>query len=166
MHEVQAAAYLVQNVARNIGFAATHVQAAKKGLRFIHGQTGQLGNGLVAPFKRKRHRVQALAVAAWAFHGFAVVAVVPAVFLARLFLVEAGQLQARTKAVLAPAVLGVVGEHAWVRLGEAGAAAGAGPFDGEMLLAGIGQRLTLSALFQRHGTRWRQGSQHTEGAVT
>src|SRR5690606_38469895 len=102
----------------------------------------------------------------WAFHGFAVVAVVPAVFLARLFLIEAGQLQARTKAVLAPAVLGVVGEHAWVRLGEAGAAAGAGPFDGEMLLAGIGQRLTLSALLQRHGTRWRQGSQHTEGAVT
>src|SRR3546814_9449457 len=54
---------------------------------------------------------------------------VPGGFLARLFGVEARQLQARAKAAVAPAMLGVVAEHARIGFRKACAAAGAGPFD-------------------------------------
>ena len=63
--------------------------------------------------------------------GLALEPVVPPDFFAGLFLVEAFDPEAGAVAVFAPAMLGVVGEQAWVELRVALAAGRAGGLGGE-----------------------------------
>ena len=79
---------------------------------------------------------------------FAVVPVVPDSFLAGLLSVEPLQLQTGPEAGRAPAVFGVVGKHARIGLGKAGAAGRAGALDGKILLRERGSQIGTDA-FQR-----------------
>src|SRR3546814_13362858 len=72
----------------------------------------QFGDGPVAPAECAGYGIQSFAVAGVAGFGIAFVPGVPGGFLAGLLGVEAGQLQTRPEAAGAPAMLGVVREHA------------------------------------------------------
>ena len=78
--------------------------------------------------------------------GFPVVPGVPDGLLAGLLGVESLQLQARAEARGAPAMLGVVGEHARIGLRKAGAARGACALDGEVLLRERGVEISTNPL--------------------
>src|SRR5690606_26731492 len=116
LHEIQTAAYFGQNVAGDLGFAATAYQTCEECLRFGHRHGGEFGNGFIAPAKGTRYGIQALPVASLAGLCCAFVPGVPVNLFASLRFVEASQLQACAKAARAPAVLEVVREHAWIGL--------------------------------------------------
>src|SRR3546814_18262117 len=62
-------------------------------------------------------------------------------------------------------MLGVVREHARIGFGEAGAAAGAGALDREVLLLRREARPGAAPLIQRGGVVRRQVQQHAEAAL-
>ena len=103
-------------------------------MRFRDWHGCELGNRAVAPAHCPCDGVQPCTMTAVARMGFPFVPSIPGSFFACLLLVESLQLQAGAKAAGAPAVFGVVGKHARVWLGKAGAAAWAGALDRKVLL--------------------------------
>src|SRR4029077_11580836 len=91
-----------------------------------HRRGGERRDRALAEAHRERGGIQALAVAAAAALGLARIPLVPPALLAALLRIEAGHLDARAEAVLAPAVLGVEGKQARIEFAEAAAAVRAG----------------------------------------
>src|SRR5690606_3713021 len=91
-------------------------------------QACQVGNGLIPPADRQRDRIESCPMAAGAGFLFAFVPIVPTHFLAGLFGIKTGELQAGSVAGGAPAVFGVVREHPGIRVREVHTATWTGPF--------------------------------------
>src|SRR5690606_25137254 len=125
-------------VACDFAFAPSDDQAVEKALRVRYGHGGQLGNRAFTPDKGPGDGVKAFAMATGAGNCIAFVPGVPGGFFAGLLGVEACQWQACAEAAVAPAMLGVVAEHARIRLGETCAATRAGALDRKMPLFGAG----------------------------
>src|SRR5690606_20328453 len=129
-----------------------------------HGR--KLRDRLVTPAERTRHRIEALAMATGAGFGAAFVPGVPGGFLAGLFGIEAGQLQAGAETAVAPSMLGVIRKHARVGFGKARAATGAGALDREMTLRGASVRQAAIAAFsQRLCVVRRKVDEHAHAAL-
>src|SRR5690606_41951062 len=104
--------------------------------RIRHRQGRQFGNGAPAPAEGARYGIKAIAVTAAARFRGAFIPGIPRGLFTRLLGIKAGKLKSGSKTGGAPAMLGVVREDAWIRLGKTGAAAGPGAFDREMGLRG------------------------------
>ncbi len=91
-------------------------------------------------------------MAARACLSFALVRRIPGIFFTGLLAIKTLQLQTRTKAAVTPAMLGVVGEHAWIRLRKTGATTRASAFDGKICLLKSRRHVGFKPLERPHHT--------------
>ena len=106
--------------------ATVELQTGEALAHLRHGLAGQATDRAVTEAYGARNGIEPFAVAAAADRCLAVLPLVPSGFFTALLCVETLELQPGAEAAGAPALLGIEGEHARIRLGEAGAAAGAG----------------------------------------
>ena len=120
------AAQLGDDIARDFGFASLESQRLEQRFDLRDRECSIIGDRALPEADGKCHGIETPALAGRAGVLFALVPFVPPDFLAALLLVETGKLQTRAVTARAPAMLGVVGEEARVRLLE-GAPAGVEP---------------------------------------
>ena len=159
--EVQAAADFGDHVAGDLRGAALERQPRRPRLRLRDRHGAHVGDGFAVETHRQRSGVEALPLAFRAGGFLPFVPGVPPDFLAAVFGFKTRQLQARAKAMRAPAVLGVVGEHARIGLRERLAAARAGAMHGEDPTF---QRRTVAALVDGRA-QFLHGPRHLDHAV-
>ena len=129
--EVQARAEFAPDVARDRLLPGTELQAAQEADRAFYREGGEVGDAQAPEAHRQRLGAQAVSAAAPARDVLRLPPLVPPAFLAGLLLVESRELEPGAVALPAPAVLGVEGEQARVRLREAAPAARAGAAGGK-----------------------------------
>ncbi len=111
-----------QQIAGNCRFPRVEVEFCEEFARPGDRLARQMGDRTVAEAHVECDRAQALARAGTAGDRLVLVPIIPPDLLAALLLIEARHLHAGSVAALAPAVLGVEREQAWVQLGKAATA--------------------------------------------